>query len=62
MEGEIISLETAKYIKELEDKLNKAIELLNNENIVVKLQEFENKYTVNFYDKKAELLEILKGE
>ena len=42
-------------------RIDKAVKLLNNDDIIVKLQEFENKYTVNFYDKKKELLNILEG-
>lgn len=50
------------YITNLHERIDKAINLLNKEDIVVKLQEFENKYTVNFYDKKVELLNILNGD
>ena len=43
------------------NRIEKAFDFLENENIIVKLQEFENKYTVNFYDKKEELKNILLG-
>lgn len=46
----------------LQERIDKAINLLINEDIIVKLQEFENKYTVKYYDKKVELLNILTGD
>ncbi len=48
--------------KELQQRIDKAIELINSEDIIVKKQEFENKNTVNFYDRKETLLNILKGD
>lgn len=44
--------ELEEIIDDYKSRIDKAVELLNNEDIIVKLQEFENKYTVNYYDKK----------
>ena len=50
-----------KSYEEQREKIDKAIVLIKNDDIIVKIQEFENKYTVNFYDKKEDLLNILTG-
>ena len=57
---EIVATQSVE-IADLKKKINKAIELIKKDNIIVKRQEFENKYTVNFYDKKKDLLNILEG-
>ena len=49
-------------LKNLQERIDKAIELIKNDDIIVKHQEFENKYTVNFYDRKKKLLNILEGK
>lgn len=47
---------------QLQQRIDNAIKFIQNDEIVIKLQEFENKYTVNFYDKKQELLKLLRGD